>query len=152
MPIVHPFSDLNIQTSEAAIVTWYLTLEDAQNGENGLTEDDGFTESGTYYVTQTIGGCVSEPFAVTVDVILGSEDFAAGSLNYYPNPVKDVFTVSCEGEITAVTVYNMLGQEVMRGALRTNDVVMDMSKLQAGTYIIKVASVHAAKTLKVIKQ
>lgn len=151
LPIVRPFSDLNIQTSEAAIVTWYLTLEDAQNGENGLTEDDGFAESGTYYVTQTIGGCVSEPFAVTVDVILGSEDFAAGSLKYYPNPVKDVFTISYTGEITAVAVYTMLGQEVLAGAVPAKDVVIDMTKLQAGAYIIKVTSANAAKTIKVMK-
>lgn len=152
MPFIMPFSDLEIETEDGAIITWYTSEEDAENGENGLTEEDFFTESGTYYVTQTVGGCESEPFAVTVDVILGSEDFMAGNLKVYPNPVKDVFTVTYTEPIASVTIYNLVGQKVLNINADSDNLQIDMSQMPAGTYIAKIATAGAVKSYKIIKQ
>jgi hypothetical protein len=152
MPFMMPFSALNIDNLEGATVTWYMTEEDAEAGENGHTEDDIFTESGVYYVTQTINGCTSVPFAVTVTVTLGSEDFFAENLKVYPNPVKDVITVSYAEDIMSIAIYNIVGQLVMVKEINAAEAHIDLSPLTTGTYLVKIASGEAVKTVKIIKQ
>jgi hypothetical protein len=133
MPFMMPFSGLNIDTIEGATVTWYLTEEDALAGENGHTEDEFFTQSGVYYVTQTVDGCTSTPFAVTVTITLGSEDFLAENLKVYPNPVKDVLTVSYTEDIATVEVYNIIGQQVLVKDVNAAEAQINLSRLPAGT-------------------
>lgn len=89
---------------------------------------------------------------IIVDVALSNNTFDLSKLSLYPNPVKDVFHVSFDKEITSVTVYNLLGQEVLSKTTKANHVAVDLSKFSNGTYIVKVTSDDLLKTFKVIKQ
>lgn len=149
---IMPYSAIEIETAEGATITWYTSEEDAENGENGLTEDDFFTESGTYYVTQTLNGCESDPFAVTVDIVMDADDFVAGNLKAYPNPVKDILTISYNDNITYVTLYNIVGQQVLSINVDSDNVLVNMSQLPTGTYMAKIGTANAVKTMKIIKQ
>lgn len=71
---------------------------------------------------------------------------------YHPNPVENTLTLNAQNNIQNVSVYNMLGQEVVRIAPNTIDTEVDMSDLQIGTYFVKVTINNATKTIKVLKK
>lgn len=83
---------------------------------------------------------------------LSNEDFAINELKVYPNPVRDILNFSFDKEITAVSIYNLLGQEVVTKNINTNEDSIDVSHLASGTYLIKVISGVGVKTLKIIKE
>ena len=143
----------DIEVTATGVVAWYESEEDALSGENPLSEDTIVPEgSTTYYATQTIGDCQSAPFAVTVDVVLGGKGFDAASFRYYPNPVNDVLNLTYSKTITSVTVFNLLGQEVIAKKAGQNTIQIDMSQLAAGTYMVKVQSDDAFRMIKVVKK
>ncbi|NRD23414.1 fibronectin type III domain-containing protein [Winogradskyella litoriviva] len=74
------------------------------------------------------------------------------AFSYYPNPVKNTLTLNAQNTIEQVSMYNMLGQEVLRAMPNTIDSELDMSQLQTGTYFVKVTIANVTKTIKVIKQ
>ncbi|MGG7034501.1 MAG: T9SS type A sorting domain-containing protein [Flavobacterium sp.] len=91
---------------------------------------------------------------INIDVNLSSDEFKTDLLRYYPNPVTDVLNISYISNITAVSVYNMLGQEVIRSKANGVDTInqIDMSQLNNGTYIVRISADDLTKTIKVIKQ
>lgn len=106
----------------------------------------------TYYVSQTVNGCVSATTAVVTQVVLGTDTFNNGKLVVYPNPVKDVLNLDYSSEITKIQVMNMLGQEFIVKNTNSNQTQIDMSSLATGTYLVKVTSNNQVKTIKVVKQ
>ncbi|MDY2587656.1 T9SS type A sorting domain-containing protein [Winogradskyella aquimaris] len=74
------------------------------------------------------------------------------AFTYYPNPVQNTLTLNAQNTIENVTMYNMLGQEVLRATPNTVDSELDMSSLQDGTYFVKVTIANTTKTIRVIKQ
>ncbi|MGK4568791.1 T9SS type A sorting domain-containing protein [Flavobacterium sp. 3HN19-14] len=84
---------------------------------------------------------------------LGVDDFAAaGEVIAYPNPLKNILNLSCNGKITTVAIYNLLGQEVIAKFLNSDEGTIDVSNLPSGTYFVKVAAENLVKTIKVIKE
>lgn len=139
-------ADLTVAVEEDAI--WYadeeLTIE--------LPVTTLLTDGATYYVVSDNDGCTSEAFAVTVNATLNNPSFGMESLTYFPNPVKDVFTVTNTEAIATVTVYNMLGQPVVVNNANAQTAQVNMSALNAGTYFVKVVSGANTKTIQVVKQ
>jgi len=85
--------------------------------------------------------------------VLASEDFGtAGEMKIYPNPVQNLLNISFDRKITSVSIFNILGQEVITKAIHANESEIEVSALASGTYIVKVVSDDEIKTLKVIKQ
>ncbi|RAR75442.1 T9SS type A sorting domain-containing protein [Flavobacterium aciduliphilum] len=86
------------------------------------------------------------------DASLSSNVFSSEGFTFYPNPVKDVLTISNNTSITKIQVINLLGQEMIVKA--NNDVQgqVDMSSLAAGTYLVKVTANDQIKTIKVVKE
>jgi hypothetical protein len=133
-------------------LVWYASEEDALAGEDPLDETALLESGSTYYVTQTVGNCTSIPFGVTVTVQLGRNDFDAAAFKYYPNPVKDVLTLTYSADMTTVTVYNLLGQQILSKEMNAPTGTIDMSALQDGTYLVNVTSGNSVQTIKVIKK
>lgn len=73
-------------------------------------------------------------------------------IEYYPNPVADLLTVSAQKNIDAITVYNLLGQPVFfeKGFNTVNTI--DLSSLTPGAYFLKVASEGKEGTARIIVQ
>ncbi|MBK8600573.1 MAG: T9SS type A sorting domain-containing protein [Flavobacterium sp.] len=83
---------------------------------------------------------------------LAMNTFNQSGLKVYPNPVKDILTLSSINSITKVTIYNLLGQEVVSKVVIGNDIQIDLSDLSTGTYIAKINSASQSKTIKIIKE
>lgn len=106
----------------------------------------------TYYVTQTIDGCESEALAITVQLILKVNDYGKDNLIIYPNPVKDVLNVSSSDQILTISIFNMLGQEILVKQVNNTITLLDVAVFPPGNYILKLTSPVGSKNVKVIKQ
>lgn len=75
------------------------------------------------------------------------------SVSFYPNPVNDVLNVTSDKEISNVSVYSILGQQVMNKVYNgVNEVELNVNQLSQGTYFVKANVNGEIKTFKVIKK
>ncbi len=142
----------NLTVTATGTVTWYASLSNAQAGTDALSSQDVLVDGATYYAVQTVNNCSSAPFAVTVDVVLGNDSFDAAAFTYYPNPVKNVLNVKHSSEITSVTVFNLLGQQVLAKKVNATEGTIDMSVLADGPYVVNITAGGNVKTIKVVKK
>jgi hypothetical protein len=131
---------------------WYASEEDALAAVNPLASGTLLQSGATYYVNQTVDGCTSAPLGITVTVQLGNDNFDEASFIYYPNPVKAVLNISYSTDITCVTVYNLLGQQILSKELNAAAGTVDMSALQDGAYLVNVTSGGSVEIIKIIKK
>ncbi|WP_445719054.1 fibronectin type III domain-containing protein [Flavobacterium sp.] len=154
--------DITVSLCNNTAYDSYLRVFDACGGtEIGFNDDfcgaqsqvtfaaDGTT---TYYIMVEGFGTNTGSFEMAVTCVLSNGDFDANSFSAYPNPVKDVLNISYTSEISSVRVINMIGQEVLSRNINATSSQVDMSHLNAGTYIVNVTVGDAIKTLKVVKQ
>ena len=107
----------------------------------------------TYYATQTVGGVQSVArLAVTVQVTLGVSTTEILTLQYAPNPVKNVLTLQSNTILKLVVVYNLLGQKVIEQVVNDSNTTVDFSFLPSGNYMLKVQGESAQKVIKILKQ
>jgi len=92
-----------------------------------------------------------EDYTLIVEAPLSTPGFAKGNFKYYPNPVKNILTVSADTAIRSVSVFNMLGQEVLSKSIGATSGEVDLSALSSGNYVVKAISDGAVQTFKIIK-
>ena len=81
----------------------------------------------------------------------GLEESDEASLNVYPNPVKDVASISCE-DIEEISLFNAIGQRIESIDVKgRGDVQIDLSGLPDGVYILRAVSHGRALTRRVVK-
>ncbi len=141
----------DIVVNETGVI-WYDDEQEALNHVNPLAPGTMVTSGSTYYGVLLSGNCYSSPLAVTVQVVLGNDDFSMGSFTYHPNPVKNVLSITYTSDITSVTVHNLLGQQVLAKEVNATETAVDMSALADGAYIVNVSSGNSVKSIKVIKK
>ncbi|AWA31170.1 hypothetical protein HYN48_14300 [Flavobacterium magnum] len=118
------------------------------------TNNIGTLTAGTQYLILLDSENVN-PKDVTFSIVcptLGVEDSAFESLSVYPNPVKNILNLSGTRNISGVSVFNMLGQQMMAKVVNSNESQIDMTHLASGTYFVKVSAENQVKTIKVVKQ
>ena len=133
-------------------LVWYGSAEDAADQTDDLDTNQQLIDGATYYVVATTTDCQSEPLAITVSVVLGTNEFNNAALKYYPNPFEGVLNISYDHPIDSIIVYNMLGQAVADKDFDSSQVQLDLSMLPAGSYVLKVFCGRTSKTVKVIKK
>ena len=94
--------------------------------------------------------------AITIDSacpLLGVEGFEVGGAGVYPNPTSGKVVIDGVGLYPSVSVYNCLGQEVVRSFVPQDDKMMvDLSGLPSGVYLVNLVGEDGNKTVKVIKE
>lgn len=90
---------------------------------------------------------------LNVDIVedLGSADFDYNSITAYPNPVKDILTVSYSQKMDTIEVYNLVGQLVKSIKPSSEEVKINLSDLSSGAYLVRISSNSTFKTFKIIK-
>ena len=86
---------------------------------------------------------------VCIDGTLSTTDTELLDMRIYPNPTSSMINVQFDRDIE-LTLYNMLGQEIMR----TNNKQVDISALQQGNYIVIVRDLESnyVKNFNIIKK
>ena len=90
-------------------------------------------------------------FSIT-NPALGTEKFEASKVKMYPNPAKNTLNIDANGSIQKVSVYNILGQEVLSKKPNSNSTTLQTSGLQRGTYIVRSTIDGKTTTSKLIKE
>ncbi len=76
-------------------------------------------------------------------------------LSIYPNPTNSGVVMECEGGDATLhyELYNMKGQQVLSGRYEGGQLRIDMSKLAAGSYLMRVTNAEKTQygTYKIIK-
>ncbi len=90
----------------------------------------------TITITATSGSSnVAVIFQLTVTPFLGIADSLKNNFVLYPNPATNVVYLKGDFDTSeSITVYNMLGQAVIRKALTANEDSIDVTSLAAGVY------------------
>jgi len=135
-------------------------VDSADSGGTGGSEsltDMSVVAGTTYYVNVGYFSGFTDgaegPFQIDItEVTLGLDDFKQNSFTYFPNPVNDKLSLRAQNNIQTVSVFNILGQEVVRMAPNTVSSTVDMSQLNNGAYFVKVTINDKTETIKIMKQ
>ncbi|WP_435135817.1 T9SS type A sorting domain-containing protein [Formosa sp. A9] len=137
------------------------TCGDLQQNIAGLTscwqsgEKTAALEAGTtYYISiHDTAKTTGFTFFAYPDASLSIENVEnTAEFKYYPNPIVNDFTIEAKSNISKISVFNMLGQEVAQLQPKSLKATLSMTDLQNGVYFVKVDINNATKTIKVIKK
>jgi hypothetical protein len=105
--------------------------------------DNGFTNAntGTYLVDDI-------KFAAP----LSTAKFDKSSVKMYPNPVQNTLTIEANSEIQRVSVYNVLGQEVLSRSPKSNATTLQTNDLQKGVYMVTTEIDGNISSSKIVKE
>lgn len=138
-------ADLDVIATGTLI--WY---EDAA-GTIELMDSTLLVDGSTYYVSQTIDSCESPLFAITVNEVLGLDNFRNNEISIYPNPANGHFFIQSKEPIDQVKIFDMAGRSLK--VLDTiNEDKVDWSDLAPGTYFVQIRTGNAMNAIKVIKK
>ena len=108
---------------------------------------------GTYAVTYNVSdanGNTAEEVTRTVIIVsrLSTEDNTMNIVKVYPNPVKDKLFISGNESPITVTIFNVLGKEVL-SIKNTNNI--NVQALPSGVYVIRISDGVGQTNRKFIK-
>lgn len=86
------------------------------------------------------------------DASLAKNSFDNEAFKSFPNPVKNVLNLSYSQNMTSVSVFNIVGQQILKKSLNEATTQVDLSRLSKGVYIVKVTADNQTKTFKIIKE
>lgn len=83
---------------------------------------------------------------------LSINEFNTTNFNVYPNPTLSSWNISSNSEITHITLFDILGKEVLTISPMTNEVGIDGSSLKTGVYFAKIETLFGNQTIKLVKE
>jgi hypothetical protein len=89
---------------------------------------------------------------VSYGAALGVSSFETSNIKMYPNPTSSVFTIEANEVVESVSLFNVLGQEVLAKNPNSNSVTFDISNLQTGVYIVKTMIGGVSSTSRIVKK
>ncbi len=88
--------------------------------------------------------CYSAPLTVN--------SFNFSNINIYPNPIIGNYLFANTSEDLNATIYNLLGKTILTTRITKNNNQINLTNLQSGIYLIKLANNKGSITKKIIKQ
>ena len=86
------------------------------------------------------------------NAVLSIEQLEKFNFSYFPNPAKDWLKLSSAKSIKNITLFNLLGQQVLTKTFNNQkEVDLNISNFKTGTYIMKVQIEDAVGTFKFSK-
>ncbi|MCU0350138.1 MAG: T9SS type A sorting domain-containing protein, partial [Flavobacterium sp.] len=89
---------------------------------------------------------------LTVNSVLSTNSFDANSFKVYPNPAKNLLNIDSASNVQSVSVYNVIGQEVLNRTINSTNANLDISSLNTGVYVIRALIDGNVVTSKFIKE
>jgi uncharacterized repeat protein (TIGR01451 family) len=91
--------------------------------------------------------------AVTIFEVLGVGGYEFdNSVNVYPNPAKDIVTISADSNVRSIELYDQQGRLLQSGTINDTHPTLDLSSRGSGMYFVKVTTEKGIKVEKIIKQ
>ena len=140
-------SDENAQSG--ADLTWVNQPTNTCNTSN-LSSIEA-TEGSTYYVFVGSADAYAD-FSINLSAILSNPDHTLIDFNYFPNPVIDQLNFNSKNTIDKITIYNLMGQQVLNHNINSNSGSIDIRNLSKGMYLAEVTSGDKKTTAKILKK
>ncbi|MBL0012573.1 MAG: T9SS type A sorting domain-containing protein [Flavobacterium sp.] len=133
-------------------VSWYNSFDNAMNQTNPLIGATPLVDGATYYAVNNSQGCPSDPFPVTVQLVLSNTAFTDFSFAIVPNPAGETLYIQTANQmpIDKIIIRDISGKTVINATSAGNEVAVD--RLAAGMYIIEVFSNNQKSQAKFIKR
>lgn len=149
-------------------IALYASCADAgpiacQENELSVT---GLTPNATYYIqvwleADAMNRIDGNPENMNGGFILAVQDTTTLSVNdiqnnenqvlLYPNPAKDVLTVSTKTALNEITLYDISGKQVLnKNNLTSNSETISLNKLSGGMYLVTIKTEKGIQTKKLI--
>ena len=131
--------------------TWSVANAFASISPSGVaTGVSAGTDTVIYTVTNICGSATAWKALRVVDCNLLVSNVAnpAGETRIYPNPTTGTVTIWTSKALHNVTISNLLGQTVQHHTELNNNVVIDLSALPAGIYMLRVNEDQVFKVIK----
>ena len=116
-----------------------ITSTDSTGALTFVFDSDGSVQYGGYEILISCGP-------------LGIDDYTEMDFTYYPNPVNDQLTIKAQRNVENVTVFNMLGQVVLRQSPNSLECVVNMAEMQTGAYFVRASIGNTTETVRVLKK
>jgi len=120
--------------------------------KNNLAVGDTFSNFASIYFDYNFP-IITEPATTSIEA-LSNPDFEFSSfVKLYPNPASSVVTIESQTiNLKSVEIFNSLGQLIQANPNENNQLNIDVSGLQTGTYFVKVNSDKGVGVSKFVKQ
>ena len=110
------------------------------------------TDFTQFIITSNLGTVFYDNLYLHKNTTMSSDSFTASKVKLYPNPTSNVLNIESLGTIQTISVYNVLGQEVINKALNSASTSLDVSSLNSGIYVVKTVVDGVTSSTKFIKQ
>ncbi|MGG7036123.1 MAG: M43 family zinc metalloprotease [Flavobacterium sp.] len=141
----NPFSgDVPIPTD--GVKNRLIRMRVVGNADTGIT-NDMVNGTAPFFIgdTKDFGLYIIDPQT------LGTDQYALNNVNYYPNPVKDVLSITNTDNIEKVEIYNITGQLLLSQNFQDTNIKVDLSQLVKGVYIATVYVNGGKSSIKILK-
>ncbi len=105
-----------------------------------------------FLLTSNLGAVYIDNIYLHKNTILSSDSFTVSNIKLYPNPTSNVLNIESLGNIQNVSVFNVLGQEVLTQEVNSSTLKLDVSNLTSGIYVIKTMIDGNVSSTKFIKE
>ncbi|GLB53075.1 hypothetical protein NBRC110019_21150 [Neptunitalea chrysea] len=128
--------------SSASVGVYTMRLWNREANSNPGTDPCGSYNYGTY-----------ADYSITLVDNLAVESVNNFTLETYPNPVKDYFTINTDTLIESVAVYTITGQQIKTQYVDATKAQIDMKNIASGVYFVRVVTENSGtQTIKILKQ
>lgn len=140
-----------VNSSTNALEYFWDFGDGTSSSEENPTHD--FPFDGMYTVTLIASACglndtISETFWVAT---LGIES-AEYSIRIFPNPLRNILTITTESKISGVTISDASGRVVLaKNLIRSQNTEIDLSVLEDGIYFVRVETPTGIALQKIVK-
>ncbi len=83
---------------------------------------------------------------------LATDNFEIANVKMYPNPANNVLNIEAKFTIENVSIYNLLGQEVISESVNKQSTSLNITNLQSGVYVVKTSIDGKIASSRLIKE
>ncbi|MEN8899607.1 MAG: fibronectin type III domain-containing protein, partial [Nonlabens sp.] len=145
-------------TTWTSLMAWTVANQPAVTGERmtfDLSSYTGTVQFAFLASDGTTNNMEDYDFHVGVFIIDGTasnEDLSSFDFTFYPNPTSDMVNFNGQQVIDAISVKNLLGQQLLITKPNATSSNVDLSTFPSGMYLIEVTSGEQSKVVKVMRK
>ena len=96
-------------------------------------------------------GSIIEPSVVSLALITASENFEEMQIKLFPNPTSDIIYINSDGKKADIELVDITGISVLQKQIKTEQEELNISKMKAGTYFLRISKNDKQAVYKVVK-
>jgi len=84
--------------------------------------------------------------------VMGSKKQNITDLSFYPNPVKNIFSINCKDTLDTLEVYSTTGQLLLVEKPKNTQASLNLESFAPGIYLLNITSGAVTEQIKILKE